>query len=267
MVLGKRNNGREAHGGGGESTACCSASPRPILFANFGNQPQPSGQLFESAIKDFTAAIAVEAKDSHALNCDRSLALASLGRYQDSASGYEQGMKLAKNGTEDSPFVYEQLAGIDMKLGKFNEAANVLTQGIMNATGGGLDSVIFGGGIKAFRELYPEYDLLPDEILADVVRRRFQPQFPQSWDQDFISKSGAFKGKVASTILADLYVLRGDAYMKAGRRAEALADYRRVKSDAWDGQEASLPRHVYFDERGARKFDSPEPWPPLPPGA
>jgi tetratricopeptide (TPR) repeat protein len=228
---------------------------------------KPTRQLFESALRDFTAAIAVGAKDSHALNCDRSLALASLGRYQDAASGYVQGMKLAKSGTEDSPFVYEQLAGIDMKLGKFNEAANVLTQAIMNATGGGLDSVIFGGGIKAFRELYPEYDLLPDEILADVVRRRFQPQFPQSWDRDFISKGGAFKGKVASTILPDLYALRGDAYMKAGRRAEALADYRRLKSDAWDGPEPSLPRHVYFDERGARNFDSPEPWPPMPPSS
>ncbi|MGH9642926.1 MAG: tetratricopeptide repeat protein, partial [Terriglobales bacterium] len=129
---------------------------------------KPSRQLFESAIKDFTAAIAAGGKDSHALNCDRSLALASLGRYPEAASGYVQGIKFTKSGAEDSPFVYEQLAEIDMKLGKFNEAANVLTQAIMNATGGGLDSVIFGGGIKAFRELYPEYDLLPDEILADV---------------------------------------------------------------------------------------------------
>ncbi|MGH9643823.1 MAG: hypothetical protein ACRD3Q_15550, partial [Terriglobales bacterium] len=90
---------------------------------------------------------------------------------------------------------------------------------------------------------------------------------PQSWDQDFISKNGAFKGKVASTILADLYVLRGDAYLKAGRSAEALADYSRVKSDAWDGPEPSLPRHEYFDERDTRNFNSPEQWPPPPPGS
>ena len=61
--------------------------------------------------------------------------------------------------------------------------------------------------------------------------------------------------------LAELFLLRGDAYMKAGHRAEALADYRRVKSDAWSGDEKYLPRHLYFNARGSRNFDQPEPWP------
>jgi tetratricopeptide (TPR) repeat protein len=226
---------------------------------------KPSRQLFELAIKDFSRALAADTRDQHALYCDRALAQASTGRYQDAASGYMLGMKYAKNGVEDSPFVYEQLAHLYMKLGKFNEAADLMTQAIMNTSGGGMDTVIFGGGIKALRILYPEYDPLPDEILAEVVRRRYQPQFPQSWDADFISKAGAFKGKIASSILVELYVMRGDAYMKAGRRADALADYHRVKSDAWSGDEPSLPRHMYFDERGKRNFDLPEPWPPSPP--
>jgi hypothetical protein len=152
-----------------------------------------------------------------------------------------------------------------MKLGKFNEAADVSTQAIMNASGGGMDTVIFGGGIRAFRTLYPEYDLVPDEILAEAVRRRYQPQFPQSWDGDFISKEGAFKGKISSTILSDLYILRGDAYMKAGRRTDAAADYDRLKSDAWDGQEPYLPRQMYFTKSGTRDYDLPESWPPPPP--
>jgi hypothetical protein len=73
------------------------------------------------------------------------------------------------------------------------------------------------------------------------------------------------KGKIVSSILVELFVMRGDAYMKAGRRAEALADYRRVKSDAWGGSEPSLPRHLYFTERGTRNLELPEPWPPPPP--
>lgn len=128
-----------------------------------------------------------------------------------------------------------------------------------------MDAVIFFGGIRAFRALYPEYELLPDEILAESVRRRYESQFPQSWDGDFISRGGEFNGKIVSTVLADLYALRGDAYVKAGRRAEALADYRRLKSDAWSGEERSLPRHMYFDVRGKRDFDLPAPWPPAPP--
>jgi tetratricopeptide (TPR) repeat protein len=226
---------------------------------------KPSRQLFELAINDYAAAIAAGSKDKHVLYCDQALSLALIGKYKEAASGYEQGMKYAKGGVEDSPFVYEQLAGLYVKLGKFNEAASILTQGIIRSSGGGMDAVIFGGGVRAFRALYPEYDLLPDEILAEAVRRRYEPQFPQSWDADFISKGGNFKGHIASSILPELYVMRGDAYMKAGRHAEALADYQRVKSDAWGEEERFSPKHLYFDEGGIRRSDSPEAWPPSPP--
>lgn len=226
---------------------------------------KPSRKLFRLAIADFSAALAAGGRDKHELYCDRALALASIGKYQDAATGYIEGMKHAKNEIEDSPFVYEQLFGVYMKLGRFKDAADTITDAIMNASGGGMDAVILLGGIKSFRMLYPEYDLLPDEILAEAIRRRYEPQFPQTWDADFISKQGAFKGKIASSILPDLYIMRGDAYMKAGRRADALADYRRVKSDAWEGQEQLMPRHMYFTERGNRNYDLPEPWPPPPP--
>jgi len=226
---------------------------------------KPSRKLFRLAIADFSAALAGGGRDKHELYCDRALALASIGKYQNAAAGYIEGMKHAKNGIEDSPFVYEQLYGVYMKLGRFKDAADTITQAIMNASGGGMDAVIILGGVKSFRMLYPEYDLLPDEILAEAIRRRYEPQFPQTWDVDFISKEGAFKGKLASSILPDLYIMRGDAYMKAGRRADALADYGRVKSDAWEGQEQLMPRHMYFNERGNRNYDLPEPWPPPPP--
>jgi tetratricopeptide (TPR) repeat protein len=184
--------------------------------------------------------------------------------YQDAALGYKQGMKYAKNSIEDSPFVYTQLAGVYSKMGRFNEAADIITQAIMNASGGGMDAVIFMGGIKGFRTLYPEYDLLPDEILADTVRRRYFPNFSKTWNDEFISGAKHTGGKILSSILPELYITRGDAYMKAGRREQALADYRRVKSDAWGGEERLMPRHMYFDEHGSRNHDSPEPFPPPP---
>lgn len=59
--------------------------------------------------------------------------------------------------------------------------------------------------------------------------------------------------------------MRGDAYMKAGRRSDALADYARVKSDAWSGEDQYHPKHMYFAARGDRNFDLPEPWPLAPP--
>lgn len=225
---------------------------------------KPSRKLFELAIKDYTAALAAGSKDKHALYCDRALAQASVGMYRDAALGYEQGMKYAKNGIEDSPFVYIQLAGLYSKMGRFNEAADTITQAIMNASGGGMDAVIFMGGIKGFRTLYPEYELLPDEILAEAVRRRYFPNFAKKWNDEFISGAGHTGGKILSSILPELYIARGDAYMKAGRREQALADYRRVKSDAWGGEERLMPRHTYFDERGRRNDDFPEPFPAPP---
>jgi tetratricopeptide (TPR) repeat protein len=225
---------------------------------------RPSRILFELAIKDYTAALAAGSQDKHVLYCDRALAQASIGMYREAALGYEQGMRYAKNGIEDSPFVYTQLAGLYSKMGRFNDAAEIMTQAIMNASGGGMDAVIFMGRIKGFRTLYPEYDLLPDEILAEAVRRRYFPNFAKKWNDDFISGAGYSGGKIISTILPEMYITRGDAYMKAGRRKQALADYHRVKSDAWGDEERFMPRHMYFDERGNRNFDMPEPFPAPP---
>ncbi|WP_300757755.1 hypothetical protein [Janthinobacterium sp.] len=225
---------------------------------------RPSAKLYALAIKDFTAAIAAGGKDEHVLYCDRALAEAAIGLYRDAAVGYEQCMQYAKNGVEDDPFVYMQLAGLYLKMGRFNEAADLITQAIMNASGGGMDVVIFTGGIKGFRALYPEYELLPDDILAEAVRRRYFPGASATWNARFISQSGKNEGKVISSILPELYILRGDAYMKAGKRKQAMADYRRVKSSAWSGNENLMPQHIYFDERGNRDYNAPEPFPASP---
>lgn len=225
---------------------------------------KPSRRLYELAIKDYTAALAAGSEQKHALYCDRALAQALIGMYQDAVLGYEQGMNYAKNGIENDPFVYTQLAGVYLKMGRFDNAAATITQAIMSASGSGMDVVIFSGGIKGFRTLYQEYDLLPDEILADVIRRRYFSNFPKKWNDEFISHPTRTGGKILSSILPELYVIRGDAYMKGGQREKALADYQRVKSNAWRGEESYAPRHIYFDEGGARNIALPEPFPPPP---
>lgn len=220
---------------------------------------KPSRKLFELAIADFSAALAAGGQDKHELYCDRGLALASIGKYHDAAAGYVEGMKYATNGIESDPFIYEQLAQLYMKIGRFNEAADILTRAIINS-GIGLNAVIVTSGMDAFRALYPQYGLIPDKIVAEDVRRRYDSQFPESWDANFTSN----KSRISSTVLPDLYALRGDAYMRAGRRAAALADYNRLKNDAaWGGSEQYLPRHTYFAD-GSRDYSSPEPWPKPP---
>ena len=169
---------------------------------------KPSRQLFELAINDFTAINSTGTEELHIMYCDRAIALASLGRYKESVSSYLDCMKQAKDGVERSPFVYEQLANVYTKLGRPTDAASTLTQAIMNCSSG-LESAIVLGGLDAFRALYPEYDLLPDFILADTIRRRFHPQFPQTWNTDFI----AAKRKISSGTLAELYIMRADAYL------------------------------------------------------
>lgn len=143
---------------------------------------KPSRRLYELAIKDYTVALAAGSEQKHSLYCDRALAQASIGMYQDAVLGYEQGMNYAKNGIEDDPFVYTQLAGVYLKMGRFDKAAATITQAIMSASGSGMNVVILSGGIKGFRTLYPEYDLLPDEILAEVIRRRYFSNFPKKME-------------------------------------------------------------------------------------
>jgi tetratricopeptide (TPR) repeat protein len=222
---------------------------------------KPSRQFLELALKDFVAAQGSHPAESDVAFCDGAMTQALLGRYLNSVGAYKRCIGRDKGGPSTNPFVYEQLASVYMKLGRPNDAANTLTMALMNGGGGGLDVVTMLAGSKPFRALYPEYDTLPDAILADVVRRRFYPQFPQSWNSTFIRKSD----KVTSSVLADLYAMRGDAYMRAKRYSEARADYQRLKSDAWGGPDQYLPRNLYFEADGSRRRDVPQPWPPAPP--
>lgn len=217
---------------------------------------KPSLKYFKLAISDFTAAITVPGGDKGPLYNDRGIALASIGEYAQSAASYVEGMKLEKHGMEAYASVYQQLASVYMKMGRFVEAAQTLTDGIMNSRTG-LQDVVILGGLKAFRELYPQYDLIPDKIVAEDVRRRYEPQLPESWDSTFIASTA----KVSSSTLSDLYALRGDAYMKAGQRGAALEDYARLKSGAWEGG----PLQNYFNANGGRDYSAPMPWPSPPP--
>lgn len=224
-----------------------------------------SKHLFDLAINDFNAAIASGGKSKGILGLevlydDRGLALASIGKYQAAAASYERGIKRDGDGAAVDSDVYENLADLYMKLHNFNKAVSVLTQAIMNSAEG-LRDVILISGIKSFRTLYPEYEFLPDKVLAEVVRRRYYPQFPESWDASFISGSG----KILSSILPELYTMRGDAYMKSGHTKEGLADYQRVKCDVWSQSGIYSPKNVYFNNRGQRRINSPEIWPPPPP--
>lgn len=221
---------------------------------------KPSLKLFKLAIADFSAAIMAPGTDKSALYNDRGIAFASIGEYASAAASYARGMNLAKHGAEKFASVYEQLAGVYMKMERFNEAARTLTDAIMNS-GTGLQNVVILGDLKAFRDLYPQYDLVPNKIVAEDVRRRYVPQFPESWDSSFISGSALQSSCVTPNGLAGLYALRGDAYMKADQRGAALADYHRVKSDAWCAG-TEMP---YFTADGERNYDVPTPWPAPPP--
>ena len=219
---------------------------------------KPSLKLFRLAIADYTAAIAAPDTDTSVLYDDRGLALASVGDYTGAAASYVKGLQLAKKSEKKPALVYEQLAGVYIEMGRPAEAARTLTDGIAHSSTGLIDVVVLGG-LQAFRDLYPEYDMIPDEIVAEDVRRRYEPQFPESWDSSFINSTS----KVSNTDLAELYALRGDAYMKAGNRKAAAADYARLKSAAWSSNLNA--RTLYFDEGGSRNRDTPTPWPAPPP--
>src|SRR5262249_35171281 len=84
---------------------------------------------------------------------------------------------------------------------------------------------VFLMGIDQFRRIYPEYDSLSDDVVAEKLRLQFFPEFTQaSFTKQFLVESKELK----TSVLADLYVKRGDAYAGLDDVRKANAEYDRV---------------------------------------
>ena len=107
-----------------------------------------------------------------------------------------------------------------------------------------LSNAVFLMNIDQFRQIYPEYDGVSDDVLCEKIRALFFPQMSYpDFSKQFLIEAKGFD----DFILPELYVKRGDAYAKLNQIEKANREYDRVSRafPKWAGS--------YFTERNGRR--------------
>lgn len=80
--------------------------------------------------------------------------------------------------------------------------------------------------VSQFRKAYPEYNNVSHESLAKKLHQKFYPNLKyEDFAKMFLKEN---KGDYPSSIIPDLYVSRGDAYLNFGYYKKAIQDYDRA---------------------------------------
>jgi len=178
---------------------------------------------YRQAIRDYSDALRVETKprEMGILYNDRGLAKVNIELYQSATDDFTKGISLlCKADGEEFCDEYMNRANAYAKLKKFSLAAEDISMAIRARLGG---SLIWG--IAQFRKMYPEYDAVRDDVLTDMIRRRFFPQMTYA----VFSKAFLIDAKgMDDFVTAELYVKRGEMYARLGNQVEARKDYNRV---------------------------------------
>jgi tetratricopeptide (TPR) repeat protein len=175
------------------------------------------------AIRDYTDALRLESNqhETGILFNDRGLAKFNTGLYQSSVEDFTLAIKLLCNSdVEKQCDEYVNRANAYAKQKNFSSAGDDLSMAIRSHLGSS-----FIWGISQFRKIYPEYDGVRDDVLADSLRRRLYPQmtYPDFSKEFLIDAKG-----IDEFVIAELYCRRGDMYARMGNGADAKKEYDRV---------------------------------------
>ena len=119
---------------------------------------------------------------------------------------------------------YQARADAYMKTRQWDLAIRDLTTAISLEIGG----QVLLGNVKQFRALYPEYGTATDEAVARKLQQTFWPNLKyEDFAERFLHKNGSFG--FPDFVIADLYLKRLDASLKAGDWHAAKLDFRRAQ--------------------------------------
>jgi tetratricopeptide (TPR) repeat protein len=114
---------------------------------------------------------------------------------------------------------YEGRADAYMQTREWDLAIKDLTTAISLQIGDGA----LVGNVNQFRAIYPEYRAASDEAIAQKLNQTFYPEIKyEDFSQRFLTGHALF-----STIIADLYIKRSNAYLRKGDWRSALIDFRK----------------------------------------
>lgn len=223
----------------------------PSFFPAYGARAESYFELREYllAIKDYDADIAREPDNAGAYN-DRGLVEMELGRY--AAATVDFGDALSRLPADDHSIgqTYENRADVYIKEGEYARAVADLNEAI--AENFGSQTLLMG--IGRVRKLYPELSALSDSAVSDMLREIYWPQFTDdTFSKELLDKTKTWE---PSFILADLYVKRGDSYLRMKDFRPAAADFSRVFSafgdygssiDRWRPLEGDTNKAIFVD--------------------
>ena len=205
-------------------------------------------ERYLDAIKDYDAVLTLEPANASAYN---DWGLARLELDQNYAAVWDFSESIRRKDPEDSTLgmTYQHRADTYAMVGDFRNAVADLTKAIewqLANTGLAIN-------MRRFRELYPEYDSVSDEVVSRKLWATFWPDLTYEGFADrFLDGS---RDSSLNLVLADLYVSRGDAYLRLGAFRSAVADYNRVfqahpnyagSIDRWRPLSAGIGGDGYF---------------------
>ena len=183
-----------------------------------------STQQFELAITDYDKIIELQPDNASAYN-DRGLASFNLGRYYDAIHHFDRAIEIKESSPNNYQYLelsYESRADAYMKVNNYSHAIDDFG-GAIRANLGYMVILMNLAQIKA---TYPECKQLSDVTLSKKLWEQFGSNLQY---RDFANLLAKNRGKnFSSTILPDLYVKRGDAYLCNYEFRNAIREYHRA---------------------------------------
>jgi tetratricopeptide (TPR) repeat protein len=176
---------------------------------------------WRQAITDYDKALVLDPKDFATLN-DRALAKIEIGDTQAAILDLDEVIRNKERQLHHSES-YQARADAYMKTRQWDLAVRDLTTAISLEIGG----QVLLGNINQFRALYPEYRTATDEAVARKLQQTFYPNMKyEDFADRFLHKNGSFG--FPDFVIADLYLKRLDASLRAGDWHAAKLDFRRA---------------------------------------
>ncbi len=207
---------------------------------------------YADAIPYYDKAIELDPNNAGLYN-DRGLAKTNTGNSLGASSDLSDAIRLKHTSGRKSPdtghlgMTYQNRADAYIKSSDYANAIDDLTKAI----GLKFSDQILITTISAIRSIYPEFKHITDIDLIEGLRQKY---FPNMTSTDFLQNMQKNSEPYGDFILSDLYVARGDAYIKAGDFKKASLDYARaVHNDSAYAQ--SLDRWKKLSVSGNTEYD------------
>jgi tetratricopeptide (TPR) repeat protein len=197
------------------------------------------------AIADYDKVIESDPKHGGAYN-DRALAKFNnkdyYGAIRDFSSAIENRSRLAAVQS-----AYENRGDAFVQAGDYDRATKDFTEVLKLH----LSNSVYLMNIAQFRRIYPEYAVVSDEVLSRKLHAVF---FSGMKYQDFAEHFATNNSDHGDFISANIFIKRGDAYLKGSDYRRAVADYQRALRAYPDSAQYTDRWHSVFNTSASEMY-------------